>query len=782
MGRDMLGLTPGSLQKVVAAFPRLAAVALLTLSLLVIMQTITGVQRLPSALHFLLTAFLLFSLNRKAFMLSRIFSVLLAIVPLVTLLGWFDGMYIGTSSCFVLIALGTLLMLLPKRQAILLMASLSCFGVVFALGFVNLVAFILKGASAIHWNPFTPMAPLSSLLFVLSCLSLMILALQGTQDSAHKHLAITFLVLSSSLLLTFFGWQAAHHSEKMFEHMENSMSLSIALMGSIFSILIGILQHLYFKSRNAYANAAQLVQWNDAIVNGSQLAIIATDAQGLIKSMNPAAEKLLGYTANELVGKYSPAIWHDPVEIAERAKELSADLGQAIEPGFAVFTAKASHGVVDRRSWTYITKGGERRTVDLAVHALRDQHTAINGFVGIVEDITEQVRRNLQLEAALQKAEVATVAKSRFLASMSHEIRTPINGVMGMVQLMRDTKMDADQQVYAEAIQTCTENLLVIVNDILDLSKVEAGKLELEMTSFDLPGLLKMVEGTMGLAAAKKGLIFEDIIGADVPNHVQGDPTRIRQILLNLVSNAIKFTSTGKIIMKVGLMTRIGDQTRILFEVIDTGIGIPLDDQAKIFDPFVQADASTTRRFGGTGLGLSISRHLVQLMNGQMGVTSVINQGSRFWFVLDLPICQKKRETPGLQAQPVTEKLRILLVEDNAINQLVARKSLEKYGFALTVAVNGQEALDALQTAPYHLVLMDCEMPVMDGFEATRRIRSSGMQFQNIPIVAMTANAMAGDRDHCIQIGMNDYITKPFVIHDVVAIIQKAIKLHQEAA
>jgi PAS domain S-box-containing protein len=562
----------------------------------------------------------------------------------------------------------------------------------------------------------------------------------------------------------------------------SSMPLSILLIGLVFSTLTSTLQYLYFKAKEAHEQGARLMQWNHAIVDGSQLGIISMNRDGLVKSFNPAAQKLLVYSADEVIGKASALLWHDDEELRLRALTLSEELGRPITAAVGVLVAKADLGGVDRQQWTYITKSKERRTVDLAVHALRDESNAIHGYVAIVEDITDKVRREKELQEALNRAEVATLAKSRFLANMSHEIRTPINGVIGMVRLLLGTRMQTEQKDYAEAIASSADNLLVIINDILDLSKVEAGRLDLDITTFHLPSLLRGVEANLEFLARKKGVAFQNIMSAALPEHVKGDPTRIRQILLNLVSNAIKFTPAGQVVMKTHVVTTNSAGAQIHFEVIDSGIGIPKDVQDKIFQPFVQADASTTRRFGGTGLGLSISQHLVRMMKGQIGVESEVNQGSRFWFTLELPLGDKAPAAGSRSVGAIQDRLRILVVEDNAINQIVAKKSLQKYGYDLTVVNNGQEALNALKQGSFHLILMDCEMPVMDGYEATRRIRSSGATYQNIPIIAMTASAMSGDREHCLKAGMNEYITKPFVVQDVLNAIQKVMDIQRSVA
>jgi PAS domain S-box-containing protein len=984
----MLKLAQNSVKSLLVAFPRFVPWLMLGGAILVFAGVLKDLQRPSCSMHFILLAILLLCLQRKAMAVARVIIVLMSLLPLVTLVTGQDLMSQGTAFCLVLLSAGTLLMTVARGYLIRLLTALGCICLVFAMGLVNLLVYALEVDQALGWHVLTTMGPVSAFHIVISSLSLAILALEDRMIPSHTRIVTTFLVLSSSLLLTLFGWQAAVYVEKMqlkhqvdlkvhamqdlvraelqsfsksmmrmakrwvvagstpeylwradalnyfdhmngiagighadastvirwvepegsnasavgfqlnsdstrddairmarhlkeavltnaiqlkqgglgflllvplqhqgqelglvymivryndfirhilrmdgyaltiregkatlFEHkqaadfdasfwrttrvlplsgtswaftlepgpevvrsMRSPMPLAILFFGLIFSVLTATLLHLYFKARDARDHAAQLMQWNHAIVNGSQLAIVSMDMRGQVKSFNPAAENLLGYSAEDVVGRTTPVIWHEAAELQLRARELTQELGREISPDFTVLTAKADLGEVYQQQWTYITKAGEHRTVDLAVHALRDEYNAIHGYVGIVEDISDKLRHEQELQEALTKAEVATVTKSRFLANMSHEIRTPINGIIGMARLMLDSRLDTDQRVYAEAIQTSADNLLDLVNDILDLSKVEAGRLEIETTTFQLPELLQSVEANLGFVARKKGIAFQKIVATDVPRFVQGDPTRIRQILLNLVSNAIKFTPAGQVVMKASLLSQNQDTAKIIFEVIDSGIGIPKDVQGKIFQPFVQADTSTTRRFGGTGLGLSISRHLVQLMKGQIGVESDVHQGARFWFILDLRLAQPVLRQVTEETQDVMEKIQILLVEDNVINQMVTRKSLQKFGFELTIVNNGQEALDALSKASYHLILMDCEMPVMDGFEATRRIRSSGTPYQNIPIIAMTANAMSGDREQCLKAGMNDYVPKPFVVQDVIAIIQKVIRTQRPAA
>jgi len=404
--------------------------------------------------------------------------------------------------------------------------------------------------------------------------------------------------------------------------------------------------------------------------------------------------------------------------------------------------------------------------------------------VGVGRRIARELAREMQVrKRAEQGARAANMAKNEFLANVSHELRTPMNGVVGMAELLlRAPLADADREK-VEVIDASAQALLALVDDVLDLAKIEAGKLSLAVTSFPLRRILEETERLLRPRAEEKGIGLRFDVADGVPGRFCGDPARLRQLLFNLVGNALKFTAEGGVTVSVGTEERDGEPT-LLCRVQDTGIGIAPEDQAHLFEPFTQVDSSSVRKFGGTGLGLAISKKLVELMGGEIGAESTRGVGSTFWFRVPLPQSRTPTtevELPvaggGATAGEEADRYRILVVDDNPVNRMVAVRQLEALGYRAESVESGVAALDSLGEERYDAVLMDCQMPGLDGYETTRRLRRLENGDRRTPVIAVTAHAMKGERERCLDAGMDDYVAKPFRLRELAGLLERWIEL-----
>jgi PAS domain S-box-containing protein len=503
--------------------------------------------------------------------------------------------------------------------------------------------------------------------------------------------------------------------------------------------------------------------WFRLLVDGVRdYAIFGLDVEGCVTTWNQGAQHIKGYTAEEIIGRHYSILYP--------AEKIAAGI-----PGRQLERA-AADGRLEAFGWR-VRKDGSRFWANVVITALYDDSGELRGFGKVTRDVTEKHEALDALErqaaelgkardqaiAATEAAEAATRAKSAFLATMSHEIRTPMNGVVGMIDLLLDTPLSAEQRDYAQTVQTSADSLLRVIGDILDFSKVEAGHIEIEPLEFDICSLANECVTLLSVNAEAKGVDLS-VEGAG-STLVYADPGRTRQILMNLVGNAIKFTDRGTITIQI-----TGQSDLVAASIIDTGIGIDPAVLPRLFTAFEQGDARTARAYGGSGLGLAISKELVELMGGTIDVTSEAGTGSTFSFTLPRAPSTAEGSRPGIEAMSTATTtrdslrgldLRILVVDDSPVNQRVAATTLEKRGCDVDLAVDGSDALIKHTGARYDVIIMDCQMPVMDGIEATMAIRETEGRERHTPIIGLTAGALPDDERRCLAAGMDAYLVKP---------------------
>ena len=480
-------------------------------------------------------------------------------------------------------------------------------------------------------------------------------------------------------------------------------------------------------------------------VEQSPVAIVITGPSGEIEYVNPRFSELTGYTREEAVGR-NPRV----LKSGQMAPQVYEELWQAITAG------RVWSGELHNRK-----KNGELFWEQATISAIRDESGKPAHFVAVKEDITERKQLQSNLVRAHDEALAASRLKSEFLATVSHEIRTPINGIVGMAEILLETPLDAEQNEMGQLIKSSADNLVVIINDILDFAKIEAGKFRIVAANFELRALVEETMALLAPRAAGKQLALRREFDAAPGVPLLGDAGRIRQVFTNLLGNAIKFTESGAITVAVREATTRAGRVAVRVEVRDSGIGIPAGAGAKLFHPFTQIDGSITRKYGGSGLGLAISRQLVELMGGKIGYESELGRGSIFWFELELArgeATEPERPAVRVNSGESPACLRVLVADDNPQNQTVAQVMLGRMGHKADFAGDGEQILAQLARESYSVVLMDCQMPVLDGFETTRRIRDGLVPGVDplIPIIALTAYAQAEDRQKCIDAGMDD--------------------------
>lgn len=537
------------------------------------------------------------------------------------------------------------------------------------------------------------------------------------------------------------------------------------------------------------ASLQQSEVFQRSLFAAARVAVMSLDLQGRFSSFNPFAEKLLGYRSEEMIGKRSLDKIMLQEEIQKVADQMTAALDRKI-PADNTLLPLMIETSAEPMEWTLVRKDGSHVTVLLATSAMRDGTGKTTGYLGVATDLSQIKQLEMKLRASEIAAREANIAKSSFLAAMSHEIRTPMIGVTGMLEVLTHSELDTEQRRTVHVIQQSAASLLQIIGDILDFSKVEAGRMELSPTVISLPRLLQSTAANFTGSASSKGIVLTVTIDSKIaPAHL-ADGLRLRQILSNFLSNAIKFTDKGFVEAALEFVEKSNQQQKLVFRITDTGIGVTPDQQNKLFQAFQQAEGSTTRKFGGTGLGLVISRRLAEMMNGQVTMESTPGAGTTMRLTVTLPIADEAdieddasiaapqsftaRPLPDIE-QAIRERSLILLVDDHPTNRLVVSRQLALAGYLCETAEDGVQGLERWETGRYSLVLSDIHMPVMDGYQMSRELRQREQKNgkARTPVVALTAAALKGEYERCMTAGMDDYLMKPVSISQLVACLQK---------
>ncbi len=538
--------------------------------------------------------------------------------------------------------------------------------------------------------------------------------------------------------------------------MFTSMLITIAYFGHK---LIIRLHHANKEALQTEKNTHQLKKRLTAILDNAGDGLITINSQGIIEVFNSSCQKIFGYDQDEVIGQNISLLVPN-----EHAIKHNGYLNNYLETNESIIVGTG-------REVEACCKDGRTIPIEICVTKIELEGEIL--FTAVLRDITERKKNELEIKRAKEEAIEASQAKSAFLANMSHEIRTPMNGIIGTAKILEQTHLNDKQKKYLNIISSSGKSLLQIINDILDFSKIESGHFEIINETFHLKNSIEEQAALLQPLVTEKGLKYALEIASDLPDHIIGDEVRVNQILTNLIGNAIKFTKEGEICIRAEK-----DDDHIKFTVSDTGIGIAKEHHDKVFQSFEQiSEGRKVSKSSGTGLGLSICKYLTEAMGGTTGFESALGKGSHFWFTtpIKLPsdeeVTNLNRESDNNSFDTTLYPKEILVVEDMATNQFIITEILEDFGCTVDLANNGAEGVKMVQEKTYELLLMDCNMPVMDGFEATGQIRKLG--FDTLPIVALTANALQGDREKCLDAGMSDFLSKPIMPDDVEEVLKK---------
>ncbi len=579
---------------------------------------------------------------------------------------------------------------------------------------------------------------------------------------------------------------------------ESSIRYMIAAIAVLGLLIVAIIGTTVYRLRQLGQRLQHQAAFQQALLDSANAAIVSTTPDGIIDSFNRGAESMFGYSAAELVGKPVVSMLSDVNELAPHAEKLSRELGREIKPGFEVLVALAREGRDDTREWLVPRKDGVRVPTLLSVSAIRSAQGALTGFIGIARDISGRKQAEMALIAAKEAAELANRGKDTFLATMSHEIRTPLGGIQGLLELLSLTPLDREQRTTLQTARESANGLLRILNDILDWSSLEAGKLQLVPQAASIAQTVAKVANTYAHAASAKNLTLEQRVDTRLGAAHVFDPLRLSQVLNNFVSNAIKFTLQGKVELRAELMERLEGADRVRFSVSDTGVGIDKGAQAQVFERYAQQTAGTGRMYGGTGLGLSICRRLAQAMNAAIDLDSTPGAGSTFSLTLVLPaapttsLLASGGDDNEASPQPLafaqdTRKTAapvVLVVDDNSVNRMILAAQLGRLGVTSEIAENGEAALALWQQKRFAMVITDCHMPKMDGYQLARTIRgieTAGSK-PRTPILAWTANAMPAEADACRDAGMDELLVKPLALPQLKEVLTKWLHTDSQAA